>query len=272
MRDCIFLFADEAFWAGDKAGEGQLKLLITERHLPIEAKGRDVQTVLNMLHVMIASNSDWVVPATAGERRFAMFDVSPDRIGDEAYWTALNAEIENGGAAAFLEACMSMELAGWHPRRDVPQTKALIEQIELSDDPARALVRQCLMLGAMPGTHASYGRSDIIQWPHFRDALNKLTRGAAVTDTAAGLVLAEIIDKKDVNGGVITGKNNAGKPIFNRCTRYFLPSLAEARRRFDSKTKWPALDVADTADNGWRFDRQAEDDDVEVGGFQLILS
>ncbi len=63
MRDCIFFFADEAFWAGDKQGEGQLKRIITEDTLVVEAKGRDPVTVRNMLHILISSNEDWAVPS-----------------------------------------------------------------------------------------------------------------------------------------------------------------------------------------------------------------
>jgi hypothetical protein len=38
LRDCCLLFADEAYWPGDKTAEGILKGLITEPDIPIEAK------------------------------------------------------------------------------------------------------------------------------------------------------------------------------------------------------------------------------------------
>ena len=38
LRDACFLFADEAWWPGDKSAEGTLKRLITEPTLFIEAK------------------------------------------------------------------------------------------------------------------------------------------------------------------------------------------------------------------------------------------
>lgn len=47
LRDCIALFADEAFWAGDRAGESVLKMLVTEPVIPIEGKGRDLVLVPN---------------------------------------------------------------------------------------------------------------------------------------------------------------------------------------------------------------------------------
>jgi phage/plasmid-associated DNA primase len=63
LRDCIALFADEAFFAGDRQHIGRLKALITEPSIAIEGKGRDVVFVKNRLHVMMAANDDWVIPA-----------------------------------------------------------------------------------------------------------------------------------------------------------------------------------------------------------------
>ena len=54
LRDACFLFADEAYWPGDKSSEGALKRLITEPTLLIEPKFVDAMTVPNMLHVLMA--------------------------------------------------------------------------------------------------------------------------------------------------------------------------------------------------------------------------
>jgi hypothetical protein len=79
LRDCVLLFGDEAFYAGDKKHEGVLKGLITEPFLPIEGKYQRVVTVANMLHIILGSNHD---PASVDERRFAVFDVADNRCGD----------------------------------------------------------------------------------------------------------------------------------------------------------------------------------------------
>ena len=154
MRDCIFLLADEAFWAGDKQAEGTLKRIITEDTLLIEPKGVDVKSTKNRLHIMVASNEDWVVPATTDERRFAIFDCSDDVIGDRPYFSDLYAELQNGGLEAMLHDLLAMDLGDWHPRDDIPQTSALRDQIEQSERADRALVRQVLEMGVLPGTHA----------------------------------------------------------------------------------------------------------------------
>jgi hypothetical protein len=112
---------------GDKAAEGSLKRLITEPELFIEAKGRDAITVENRLHVIMASNEDWIVPAGADERRFAVFRVSDHKKQDLSYFNPLYAEIENGGLSAMLFDLLNVDLKGWHPR-NVVASEALREQ------------------------------------------------------------------------------------------------------------------------------------------------
>jgi hypothetical protein len=128
LLDCAVLFADEAFWPGDKSAEGTLKRIITEETLMIEAKFFDATMNLNRLHIIMASNADWVVPAAIDDRRCAVFDVSEQHRNDKKYFVPLYAEMEQGGIAAMMHDLLAMDLGGWHPRYDVPQTKALGEQ------------------------------------------------------------------------------------------------------------------------------------------------
>jgi hypothetical protein len=129
MRDCIFLFADEAMWAGDKKSEGELKRLITESTLAIEAKGKDIIQARNMLHVMMASNEEWVVPAGLDdERRFAVFEVNDRFKGQHEFFQALNDQLDNGGLQALLWDLKTRDISKFHPRRQVPKTGALARQ------------------------------------------------------------------------------------------------------------------------------------------------
>ncbi len=102
LRTTAFLFADEAFFAGDRVGENVLKGLVTEPHVVIEKKGIDPLVARNRLKILMCSNNEWVVPASADERRFFILDVSDDQKGKVKYWRKLNSAIKNGGAAAFL--------------------------------------------------------------------------------------------------------------------------------------------------------------------------
>ena len=106
MRTVLFLFADEAFFAGDRANEGALKGLITEEFRVNEGKGRDATLGRNRIHLMMASNNDWVVPAGANARRFAVFDVSSTHRQDLEYFAAINAEMDVDGEAAGISAML----------------------------------------------------------------------------------------------------------------------------------------------------------------------
>ena len=131
LQDCIVLFADEAFWAGDKAGESVLKMLITEPVIPIERKGRDVVLAPNLLHVILASNHDWIVPAGMDERRFCVLDVADTHRQDHVYFAGILEELETGGRAGFLHDLLKFDLSGVNLRA-VPATEALRQQKVLS--------------------------------------------------------------------------------------------------------------------------------------------
>jgi hypothetical protein len=127
LRDAVFVFADEAFFAGDKQHEGALKALVTEPSITIEAKHQNAVTMVNMTHILMASNSDWVVPATTDERRFCVMDVSDGHLGDRPYFNKLNAQMESGGLAAMLHDLLKYDLSAFDVRT-VPQTAALTDQ------------------------------------------------------------------------------------------------------------------------------------------------
>src|SRR4029077_7749160 len=70
-----YLYADEAYYPGDKEVEGVLKNLITEPTLAIEAKFRNLKVCKNCLHITMSTNSDWVIPATEDERRYFINEI-----------------------------------------------------------------------------------------------------------------------------------------------------------------------------------------------------
>jgi Family of unknown function (DUF5906) len=172
LASCSLLFADEAYWPGQKDAEGALKGLITERDIPIEPKGVDVFMVPNALHIIIAGNDEWIVPASDDERRYAVQDVSPEKVGDSEYFARFVHEMEYGedvpfpapdnlaktyaGAAAMLHDLMAMDLKGWHPRDDVPQTEALDRQKALTRHGMDAFIEQICHDCFLP---CAYGKS-----------------------------------------------------------------------------------------------------------------
>jgi hypothetical protein len=158
LADCLFLFADEVVWGGDKQGEGVLKALITERAVHIEPKNINSFQMPNRLKILMASNADWCVPVTADERRFLVLDVSSERRGDRDYFNRLHDAIEGGEAEAMLHDLLSMDLSGFS-HRDVPHTSGLNGQKVEGLDSVGRWWMACLEEGRIVGC------GPLSEWP-----------------------------------------------------------------------------------------------------------
>lgn len=127
LQGTLLFFVDEAFWAGDKEGEGALKYLITEPTLMIEGKGKDAFSMPNLARVVFASNESWVVPVGPHGRRFAVYDCDESMAQNVEYFAAIRDEAKNGGREAFLAYLMHLDTSGID-LRNPPLTGALIRQ------------------------------------------------------------------------------------------------------------------------------------------------
>ena len=127
LMDKAVLFVDEAYWAGDKSGEGVLKNIITQPTIFIEGKHINGFEWPNRLKIIIASNNEWVVPASWDERRFFVLDVSDVHMQDTAYFGRLHASCKAGEQAAFLHHLLHLDLAGFD-HRNPPHTSGLNQQ------------------------------------------------------------------------------------------------------------------------------------------------
>lgn len=150
LRDCVVLFADEAFYAGDKQHESTLKTLVTEDTLIVEGKGVDAEVAPNYVHLIMASNDEWVVPAGPDERRYFILDVGEAKKQDKAYFRALHKAMNEGGREALLHFLMTLDLSDFEVR-EVPQTDALRDQKEESLPPLDAWWLDVLQSGIIPG-------------------------------------------------------------------------------------------------------------------------
>jgi hypothetical protein len=131
LHDCVFLFADEAFFAGDKAHGDVLKGLITEYTLTTEGKYRPVVTSRNRLHLFIISNRDWVVPASITARRFAITEALDIQLGQHDYFAAIIRQMDSGGLAAMLYDLLHRDITQFNVRA-IPETEELRQQKLLS--------------------------------------------------------------------------------------------------------------------------------------------
>lgn len=161
LVDILFLFVDEAFWAGDKVGEGTLKALVTEPTIPIEPEFVNLFQATNRLNILMASNADWVVPVTADERRYFVLDVADTRKGDRGYFNALYQAIDGAELPAFLDHLLQLDLSNFD-FRNLPHTTALNAQKLVGADSSTRFWLDCLTNGEIVGTGESDWPDDIV--------------------------------------------------------------------------------------------------------------
>lgn len=235
FRDCCLLFADEVIWDGDKKAEAKVKTFLTEPTLAIEGKGKDLTSCPNMLHVIISSNSEWVVPAGPYERRYAVFDVADTYRQKKSYFAPLYAELDNGGREAMLHDMLAMDLGDWHPREDVPKTDALNDQKSRGLNPVDAAVLDMLREAAMPVSRGD-GRGTearpFIATGDFAEHVQRQTR-AVVTWNAVSKAL---------------GKIGAEKARTQRPSGWVLPLLGDARAKWNEQPDLPPQKWDDATD------------------------
>ena len=248
LHDCCLLFADEALARGDAKAEGIIKALITEPTVMIEPKGVDAFPAPNRLKVIIASNEDWVVSASADERRFAVFDVAShfaappgSAQSDERgrWWAALNAELDGGGLEAFLYDLLAMDLGGWHPRYDVPQNDALVGQKAASLRGLDRVLYDILCAGTVPvNLHVMQLSDDsfVVATEELQKYCAGLARRFDPTSNAVSYLLGA---GRKVRGGKVPRPGlGFAKREYPRPKGWVWPPLIEARRRWD-EAFWP---------------------------------
>ena len=130
LASACVVFADEAFFVGDKAAAEALLTKITEPVFRVEGKFRPNYETINHMDIWIASNRDHVVPAPTGARRFVVPSFSEEKRGNTAYFAELKRELDNGERAAMLHDLLQRDLTNFD-RRKVLTTPGLIEQKEL---------------------------------------------------------------------------------------------------------------------------------------------
>lgn len=246
LRDAVFLFADESFAVTDPQQEAVLKGLITEPEILIEAKYKNPVLVRNMTHLLMASNSDWVVPASTVERRFFVLNVSETRIGDKEYFEALHEQMANGGLEAMTFDLLAVDISDFN-HRVVPPTSALDEQKKLSFNPIQKWWTAILERGFV--WRSRFGDSYFAEW-HENAAtellLNSYMQWATdmhvperYTHEQIGKFMTEVYPPKRPSGDCVIGEVNAIEPNGNgvkilkdRATGYFLGTLVDARSKF----------------------------------------
>lgn len=229
LENCLLFALDEAFWSGDKQAEGQLKDLITGSHHVIEHKGKEPFRVENRTRIAIIGNEEWLVPSTADERRFAVFDVGDGRKQDRAYFDAMRVALEGGGYRFLLRTLLDFDIAGID-LNDAPNTAGLLDQKHATLDPFQQWWLDCLTEGRILSGDLENAWPRTVECERFRGAFRRYVkerniRSRIPEDKAIGKTL-----KKIAGGLVAPSKSRSGDGYVNV---YKLPSIEDARGAWD---------------------------------------
>jgi len=249
LRDCVVLFADEAFYAGDKRHASTLKRLVTERSIMVTPKGIDSEMKANCLHIIMASNDDWVVPAGMNERRFCVLDVGKDHIQDSAYFGEIADKLDDGGYESLLHYLLTYDLSGYEVR-DLPKTKALREQKVHSLNPMEGWWYHKLEEGKLLVQHEGWTQTVLCEeltqdYVDYSRTFNILAKRG--TPIAFGRFLKDKacprMQKSQGTETVVIGERTVHRPYY-----YTFPPLDELREwwdeKFGGKHTWPNIQVA----------------------------
>lgn len=156
LERAFIVFLDEALFVGDRKASDALKSLITEPIIQINEKYQPARQTRSFHRFFAATNAEHFKNTERDDRRDFVLRVSEAHKGDHAYWSALNAEIEQGGVAAMMDELLKMNLSGFNVR-DKPSTQALMAQKLHSLTPIERWWYETLMAGAV----------DSESWPKF---------------------------------------------------------------------------------------------------------
>lgn len=240
LRDCVVLFGDEAFYAGDKKHESVLKALVTEENLAIESKGVDLVASSNYTHLILASNSNWVVPAGTNERRFFVLDVGKDKMQNKKYFAAIKKQLDNGGREALLHFLLNYDISNFEVR-EVPATYALQDQKILSMSSEETWWYEKLEEGRLLREHDNWEREVMKQ--ELQDDYISFMQKTGILRKASSTILGKFLGRVCPGGmprsyqkmARIKVMGGLGEEFMvNRRTYFYeLPELSACREHWD---------------------------------------
>jgi len=205
-------------------------------------------TSKNYVHLMMASNSSWVIPAGLNERRYLVLDVVPARMRDREYFTKLYRQMDEGGRENLLHFLLTLDISDFDVRT-VPQTKGLQEQKLLTLSLEQEWWYQKLENGAISKHHVGWTA------PIFKDDLlndylvyaQKIGVQRRATATALGRFLQTVCPEGWPRSRQKQKQwtNENGVRMVERQYAYEFPPLEECRQWWDKKFggpyPWPEI-------------------------------
>jgi hypothetical protein len=187
-------------------------------------------------HLIMSSNSDWVVPAGADARRYFMLNVSDAHMQDHKYFAAIAKQMDDGGRQALLYFLINRDLSRFDVRC-VPQTEALAEQKAHSRRGIDRLVEIVTKNGILASVHPSYAEVAVTTGEDRGEGFYCAARALVPDLKHVSSIIIGATLKKDWKCEPWKSGNQRGIKF---------PPLVELRKLFDDRhgrQDWPAADA-----------------------------
>src|SRR5262249_55164149 len=107
------------------------------------------------LHIIMATNDDWAVPVSAGDRRFCCIEDGDGCKGKHVYFAAIDEQMNKSGYEARLGFLAAVDLAGFRPEQ-VPRTAEHDRQRARTRHGLDTLIEEMCQEGKVPCTDGEY--------------------------------------------------------------------------------------------------------------------
>jgi len=150
LETACFILAEEILFAGDLKSADKMKSMITGDTIQTERKYGSCRQVQNRMKVIATTNHDHAIAAGSRDRRYVVYDVSNDHVGDKDWFDALYRDLADGGTSEFLWLLKNLRLGHWHPRVTI-KTEETTEQQRMSGDSVSQWSQACIIADAIIG-------------------------------------------------------------------------------------------------------------------------
>jgi hypothetical protein len=243
LQNKSLVFADEAFFAGNRKHAAKLKTLVTRPDVFIEPKGVDGFVVPKKFRLIMASNDEHIIQAERDDRRNLVLSVDAgEHNQDHAYFARMRDEWTHGGRQALFRwltgAYWGRAVSGGKFRMwSRPVTAALQAQKDLSLPKPQMAIHNMLRDGDLPGLHKFYperGTVFVATIPLIEASRLGLEHQRMLGDTLRVLAGPDAKSVREYLGEGFARRQYRG---------FWLPQLDECRRRWESylgrPVQWP---------------------------------
>ena len=224
LENQIFIFADEAFFAS-KAATDRLKTLITSKTQTIERKTVDAVMTRSYCRIIMATNRDNIISAEEDERRYFILQVSEKLKQKHSFWKPYHDWAKKVPLAGMLLYYLqNRDISDYNPRI-APCTDALVEQKIHGLEPPMRFIFDALNNGGFVLNSPWPARMPVPEMTrHFEEYLEKKN-------------LKLHGDASKILGKKLSKLGFKRKQVFQQPYAYQIPSLDEARKRFEENVK-----------------------------------